>query len=74
MGLYKRILHMRPVAIAQAELEDGGTEMTFNCTDFQVKSYFRRFGAEAVVVEPYRLAKEIRDEYEAALLAYDEGV
>ncbi|MBO5946410.1 MAG: WYL domain-containing protein [Clostridia bacterium] len=43
----------------------------FNCTPFQAKNYFFKFGADAEIIEPDDLRKEIAAKYRDAYMRYE---
>lgn len=72
---YRRIFFGRPNPIQPPEEQpDGSVIMTFNHSFSQLFFYFRRFAAnEALVLEPKRLADEIKTFHEDAWKAYKQG-
>lgn len=64
--LYRRILYRRPRYVRK--LPDH--IYIFHCSQFQARSYFIRFGADAKILEPPSFAKEIQAYYKAALEQY----
>lgn len=65
---YNSQLHMRP---SYTEILDDG-RYVFNCSEDQIKFYFIKFGSSAVIEEPVRLAKTIRNFYRYALNRYQD--
>ena len=49
-----------------------GDEYHFDWPEMQLEDYFRRFGKDAVVIEPKSLRTKLRNYYSRALEAYDE--
>ena len=70
MNLYNVIIHGRPVFSEHLELEDGTHRLLFDCTEKQVADYFFKFGADAIVEKPSKLAEAFRDKYHAAYDSY----
>lgn len=63
---YNSQLHMRP---SYTEILEGD-RYVFNCSEDQIKFYFIKFGSSAVIEEPIRLAKSVRNFYKYALDRY----
>lgn len=64
--LYNRLLHLRP----QCTQKSGSRIYEFECTEFQAETYFFKYGADAKILEPQRLADKFREKYRAALECY----
>lgn len=71
--LYDTIFHLRPMHEKQQPKVDseGNISLIFKCTRVQLINYFFRFGADAVVAYPPEVQEEIKEKYEAALIAYE---
>ncbi|MCF0158881.1 MAG: WYL domain-containing protein [Veillonella sp.] len=70
--LYKDMAINRPRHLPQSPEEKEKHLYRFVCTKFQIKTYFRRFGADAVIVSPEKVRQEMLEEYREALRAYEE--
>lgn len=66
--LYRRMLHLRPVAVGISE--DGHT-YTFECSQKQIEFYIFKFGADAEVLSPESLRDKFREKYQAAVEVYN---
>ena len=70
--LYRQILHQRPMFIKEEEGKLGPNTHSFDCTEFQARVYFFRFGKEARILSPQRLAKKFKSFFEGAAARYQE--
>ena len=66
---YKSMQHMRPM-YCKIEKEGDYTILEFNCSEYQLKTYLQRFGKEARVLSPDKLAKEMEKYFYQAYLVY----
>lgn len=64
--LYNRLLHLRP----QCTKKSSNRIYEFDCTEFQAETYFFKYGADAIILEPQGLADKFREKYRAALECY----
>ncbi len=71
LNMYNNIFHMRPVYTSKQTDAAGNTTMEFNATERQIYNYFFRFGKEAIILEPTRLADRFISGYQDALNAYN---
>jgi len=70
--LYRRILHQRPMFIKEEEGKLGPNTHCFDCSEFQARVYFFRFGKEARILSPEHLALEFKELFEGAAARYQE--
>lgn len=74
IGKYNQMLHLRPHYTERSNAqEDGSRVYTFDCTDAQAEFYFFKFGADAKILEPEKLAEKFRDMHQKAAELYDEN-
>lgn len=64
--LYRRILYRRPRYVRK----EPDHIYVFHCSQFQARSYFIRFGADAKILAPPSFAREIQAYFKAALEQY----
>lgn len=71
-GIYNNVMFLRPRYVSDTISENGDHIMEFNCTEFQIKNYFRRLGCEAEVLEPLSLREDFAAFFRSADKIYDE--
>ena len=73
-GMFDSMYHLRPTYIKNknnpTELPDGNEIIKFNCTRRQIRDYFFRFGADAIILSPRELRDDFFNQYLAAEEAY----
>ena len=65
--MYNNMISFRPT-FSKRE----GNDLTFYSTEFQIESYFFKFGEDAVVIEPRELCSKIYEKYSNAKRVYEE--
>lgn len=74
--MYLKIInHQRPLPINAPNIVTLGEkkyyDLTFNCSERQIKNYFLKFGQNAIVLEPESLRQEFIEHYRKALDTYE---
>ena len=69
-GMYKKIYFGRPSYIREENKPDGCYQY-YQCSYNQLELYFRRFGADAVIISPESLRSKIADFYRMASESYN---
>ena len=67
--LYKKIQLRRPL-YQDMKQEGDYTLLEFECTEFQIFTYFFQFGNEAQILKPESLAKRFKDDFQKAYQQY----
>lgn len=70
IALLSYITKNRPKCINDAQNENGTYEKTFLCSEYQAGVYFKAFGAEATVLSPESLRRELKKHFEKAAKGY----
>lgn len=68
---YNNVVFLRPRYTKDTMLDNNDHIMTFTCTRFQIKNYFRKFGGDAEILEPLSLREEFAEFYKMAKDVYD---
>lgn len=66
------ILHGKPPVVEQRDAGNGWTELVFLCPAFQAKTYLFKFGADAVIVQPESLRREMEQLFVDAAKSYQD--
>ena len=69
LHLYKTIQRRRPL-YKNMKQEGDYTILEFECTEFQISTYFFQFGNNAQILKPESLAKKFKDEFQKAYQQY----
>lgn len=68
---YNNVMFLRPRYDSDEILDNGNHIMTFSCTQFQVKQYFKRLGGDAEILEPASLRNEFAQFFHSANQRYN---
>ena len=71
---YRERLFQRPHHEKQTEEETAQHIYRFTGSKYQIMNYFRRFGADAIIISPTKVAEEMIAEYKATLKAYKDAL
>lgn len=69
---FKTQPHLRPKLISSEETQQG-LICRFNCTEFQIRSYFFQFGPEVEILAPESLREHFKTHYGRAFHLYDDS-
>lgn len=72
MRKFNYILHGKPSVVNRRDSGEGWTELDFRCPAFQAKTYFFKFGSDAVIIQPESLRREMQQTYIDAVKAYQD--